>query len=551
LPRAAAQPGASRSKNPGVRTLAVVFGDQLDWASPALSGLDPTLDAVLMMEAADESRRVPSHIQRTVLFLSAMRHFAQELEAKGLRVIYSRLEDPQNTGTFAGEFARAVRAHNPERVVCVRPGEWGVLREVESWRERFGLRVDVLEDPHFFTTPDEFAAWAKGRRSLTMEYFYREQRRKTGYLMQGKGPKAQPEGGEWNYDASNRLAFGPKGPSPAPPTPARFAPDAITREVIAAVRTKLPGLPGVLERDEDFAWPVSRRQALGALLAFVRERLPLFGPYEDAMWSTAPSVYHAVLSPALNLKLLNPRECCEAAIAAYEAGKAPLQSVEAFVRQLIGWREFIRGVYWLEGPQYARRNSLQATGTLPDFYWTGKTEMNCLRTCIGQVVSTSYGHHIQRLMVTGNFALLAGVHPKAISDWYLGMYADGVDWVTLPNTLGMAMHADARPDSAPGVTGLVGTKPYAASGRYISKMSDYCKGCKYNPARREGPDACPFTVFYWDFLIRHRTRLGKNQRMAMILKNVDAMTPAVRTRITIDASAIREKIGVRPAVPTP
>lgn len=527
-------------------TLAIVLGDQLDEASAALRGLVPGRDVVLMMEVAGESRHVPSHVQRTVLFLSAMRHFAADLRGRGLRVEYVTLDEPDNTGTLAGEIERAVRKLRPRRVRCVRPGEWRVLAMVMESCERAGVGAEIVEDEHFFTTPDEFAAWAQGRRGLTMEFFYREQRRKTGYLMQGRGAAAKPEGGVWNLDAENRESFGRDGPSPMPPAPPRFEPDAITREVMACVERVLPDLPGRLEPDAGFSWPVTRAQALKALQAFVRERLTGFGPYEDAMWSTSPATYHSVLSPLLNLKLLNPRECCEAAIAAYRAGKVPLQSAEAFVRQLIGWREFIRGVYWLEGPEYARRNGLGSHGRLPEFYWTGQTDMNCLRQCVGQVLDTSYTHHIQRLMVLGNFALLAGVHPKAISDWFLGLYADGVDWVTLPNTLGMVMHADARADAPKGVTGVVGTKPYAASGKYIDRMSDYCRGCRYDPGERHGPEACPFTVLYWDFLIRHRETLRANQRMAMILKNVDRMTRETVVQIGIDADLLRRRLGVTP-----
>jgi len=497
-----------------------------------------------MVEVAHESRHVPSHVQRTVLFLSAMRHFAAELRAKGVRVEYVSLADAANTGTFEGEMRRAIDRLGPKSIACVRPGEWRVLELVKQVAREADLPLTVHEDPHFFTTPEEFAKWAKGRASLTMEFFYREQRRKTGYLMVGEGRDAKPEGDAWNYDADNRLSFAPKGPTKKIPRPPRFAPDAITREVIAQVARVLPDLPGVLARPDDFAWAVTREDALACLRDFIEHRLADFGPYEDAMWSTEPTVYHSVLSPLLNLKLLNPRECCEAAIAAYRAQHVPLQSVEAFVRQLIGWREFIRGVYWLEGPDYAQRNGLNSHGTLPWFYWTGETDMNCLRHTISQVVNTSFAHHIQRLMVMGNFALISGVHPKAVSDWYLGMFADGVDWVTLPNTLGMVMHADARPKHARGQTGLVGTKPYAASGKYIDRMSDYCKGCRYDPSEKHGPKACPFNVFYWDFLIRHRARFGANQRMAMIVKNVDRMSEETLVQIGIDADLLREKFGI-------
>jgi deoxyribodipyrimidine photolyase-related protein len=527
----------SERGSPAAR-LAIVFGDQLDLDAELIRTLAAS-DTVLMMEVAGESTHVPSHQQRTALFLSAMRHFASELTRRGVRVRYINLDDPANTGSFETEIARAIAALRPSQIVCTHPGEWRVLAMLDRVRSTHAIDVLILPDTHFITTREDFNAWAQGRQSLTMEFFYREQRRRTGYLMEGKGKTAKPVGGDWNFDKENRLPFGKEGPKPRPPIPLSFPPDQITREVIDAMQRVLPSLPGKVD---SFGWPVTRVQALQALDDFVQRRLPLFGPYEDAMWSGEPTLYHSALSSSLNLKLLNPRECCERAISAYASGKAPLQSVEAFVRQIIGWREFIRGVYWLEGPTYADRNSLDQHGALPSFYWDANTDMACMKACVGQVVETGFGHHIQRLMVMGNFALISGVHPKAISDWYLGMFVDGVDWVTLPNTLGMVMHADRRPDAGKGVTGLVGTKPYAASGKYIERMSNYCKSCRYDPSERSGPSACPFTVFYWDFLIRSRERLGANQRMAMILKNVDRMTPESRTQITIDAAALRKKM---------
>jgi deoxyribodipyrimidine photolyase-related protein len=540
MPRSTKAQAAGTTPTP-VSRLVVVFGDQLDADAPPIAGLDPARDAVVMLEVAGESRHIPSHIQRTVLFLSAMRNFAAALRARGVRVHYVALDDPANTHDFRTELDRAVHTLAPAELACTHPGEWRILDEVRSWNRRFGLPVTVHADRHFIATPEEFRAWADARASLVMEFFYREQRRRTGYLVDARG---RPEGGEWNFDKQNRKAFGARGPDPKPPPPRRFEPDAVTLDVIRAVRTVLPDLPGRLPADTDFAWPVTRAQALAALDDFITHRLARFGDYEDAMWSTEPVAYHSTLSPALNLKLLNPRECCEAAIAAYRAGAAPLPGVEGFVRQIIGWREFIRGVYWLEGPDYADRNGLDQHGNLPWFYWTGGTDMACLRTCVNEVLDRAYGHHIQRLMVTGNFALLAGVSPRAVRDWYLGMYADGVDWVTAPNVVGMVMHADRREHAAPGVTGLVGTKPYAASGRYIERMSNYCRSCRYDPGRREGPRACPVTVLYWDFLARNRARLGSNRRMAMMFKNLDALPRETLVRLTHEARELRSRLGV-------
>lgn len=492
---------------------------------------------VLMMEVKGESSHVPSHVQRTVLFLSAMRHFAGELGASGARVFYITIDEPTNSHTIDGEVRRAVRELAPQRIVITEPGEHRLRTVAREWERSLGIPVDVRPDTHFLTSREEFERWARGKRDLVMEFFYREQRRRLGLLLDEHG---KPLGGAWNLDKENRLSFGKRGPDPRPTPPLRFEPDAITRDVMNLVRRLMPDLPGRLDH---FRWPVTRAQALEALADFIEHRLPLFGPYEDAMWTDEPFVYHSLLSPLLNLKLLRPRECVDAAIRAYEAGRAPLQSVEGFVRQIIGWREYIRGVYDLEGPGYADRNSLGHRGRLPSFYWTGRTDMNCLRHCVNQVLDHGFGHHIQRLMVTGNFALLAGVHPKEVSDWYLGMYVDGVDWVTLPNTLGMSQHADARPGSPAGVTGLVGTKPYVASGKYIQKMSNYCAGCRYDVDQRAGDSACPFNTLYWDFLIRHEDRFAKNQRMTMMLKHVESMPREERVKITVSAKRLREQWG--------
>lgn len=511
-----------------VDRLLVLFGDQLSVRYPEAFGLDPDRDAVLLVEAREESVHVPSHRQRTVLFLSAMRHFALELRGAGRRVHYVRLDDPASSGGLEGEIERSARELGADRLLFVRPGEWRVLRMVESLRSRLSASVEVAEDGHFLWTPQQFSEWAEGRRTLVMEHFYRRTRRELGVLVT---PDGKPEGGEWNYDRENRRPVGPDTPARRPPL--RFPADHLTREVTRLVARHLPDAPG--ESDE-FAWPVTRAEALEALADFVRHRLPDFGTWQDAMLADEPWLFHSLLSPALNLKLLDPRECVDAAVAAYRAGRAPLNSVEGFVRQVIGWREFIRGVYWHEGPSYGDRNALGESGRLPELYWTGETEMACLRASLGQVLRLGYGHHIQRLMVTGNFALLAGVHPREISDWYLAMYVDAVDQVTLPNTLGMVMHADG---------GVVGTKPYAASGRYIDRMSDYCGRCGYRPDRRSGEDACPFNVLYWEFLARHRDRLRRNPRMAMALRNLDRLSPPERAEISRRSEELRSRWGVR------
>jgi deoxyribodipyrimidine photolyase-related protein len=508
-----------------VRQLVLVLGDQLNSQAEALTRIDKTKDAVLMIEAAEESTHVWSHKQRVALFLAAMRHFATGLNRRRYRVHYVTLDDPDNTHAFRGEVQRAARALRPSRLVCTQPGEWRVKQVIEQAADNAGVPLDMLCDEHFLVSNEAFAEWMSGRKQPVMEHFYRLQRQVLGILV---GRDGQPAGGRWNYDKENRGTF---RQAPKPPRPYKPRPDEITREVLDLVAKRFADHPGSLK---GFRWPVTRAEARRALKDFIADRLPFFGTYQDAMWTGEPFVYHSLLSAPLNLKLLDPRECVAAALEAFEAGAAPLNCVEGFVRQLIGWREFIRGIYWHEGAGYVDRNALDQHGSLPSFYWTAETDMSCMRECIGQVLEYGYGHHIQRLMVTGNFALIAGVHPRAISDWYLAMYVDAVDWVTLPNTLGMMMHADG---------GIVGTKPYAASGRYIRRMSNYCENCRYDPAKRTGPEACPFSTFYWDFLIRNRRRFRTNRRMGMILKNVDRMGSKERKEIGTQARHLREAMG--------
>ncbi len=526
----------SASFDGAVRNLVLILGDQLDAQSTVLRDIDTELDAVLMMEvdaeASGSGASIRSHKQRTALFLSAMRHFAIDLMARGIRVRYIKLDAPQNTHSFAGEIKRAVKVLSPLKLRVTHPGEWRVLDELTDAAASCSIDLDILEDSHFFTALEDFEKWASKRKTLTMEYFYRDQRRKLDILMDGDNPA----GGDWNFDKENRKSF-----KSAPDVPHPYQPqlDDITREVIDLVNSRYPDNPGSLER---FIWPVTRDQARCALDRFIETRLSDFGPYEDAMWSDEPFLYHSLLSPALNLKLLSPRECVDAAIAAYESGKAPINSVEGFVRQLIGWREFIRGVYWTQPRDYRDRNALKQYGDLPGFYYSGDTDMNCLRQCLRPVLDHAFSHHIPRLMILSNFALIAGVHPRAIGDWFFEMYADAVDWVTTPNTIGMAMHADHA---------VVGTKPYAASANYISRMSNYCADCAYDKSSRT-PDAdddnakppCPFNTFYWDFLIRNRDTLRSNNRMSTILKNVDRMSKSQRTEITLHGRRLRDQFGI-------
>jgi deoxyribodipyrimidine photolyase-related protein len=513
-----------------LRHLVLVLGDQLDHASSAFDGFDPQHDALWMAEVSEESTHVPSSKLRTALFLSAMRHFAAMCRARGWTVHYTPLE--AGVATLGEALAADVARLRPQRLILTAPGDWRVLQALRSVARALGVPLELRDDRHFFGTVREFAAHARGRKQLRMEYYYRALRQRHRVLMDGD----QPCGGQWNFDAQNRAAFGEGGP---PPVPARvgFAPDATTREVLTLVGERFPGHVGDLAT---FDWPVTREQALQALERFIAERLPHFGQWQDAMWTGEPWLWHAQLAAALNLKLLNPREVVAAAEAAYRAAAVPLASAEGFIRQVLGWREYVRGVYWTQMPEYLERNALDAQLPLPEFYWTGETEMACLREVIGQTLRLGYAHHIQRLMVTGLFALLLGVKPQAVHAWYLAVYVDAVEWVELPNVLGMSQFADGlTADGRPTSGGPMASKPYAATGQYIARMSNYCSACRYRPQERTGDAACPFTTLYWDFLMRHAERFASHPRMALQVKNLARLPTEERRAIRAGADAIR------------
>ena len=513
-----------------MRTLVLVLGDQLDSTSSALDGFDAEQDAIWMAEVAGESTHVWSSKPRTALFLSAMRHFAAAQRAIGRTVHYTALDEAENTGTLAGELRRVIAARRPERLVMTEPGDWRVREALVAVAREVALPLEIRVDRHFLSTVEEFAAHAKGRKQLRLEFWYRELRRKHRILLDADGG---PEGGDWNYDAENRGSFGRKGPGLLP-APLSFAPDQTTREVIALVNRSFADHPGGLDV---FDWPVTPDDARAALDDFVAHRLADFGAYQDAMWTREPWLYHSRLAAAMNLKLLDPRDVIAAAEAAYRAGRVPLAGAEGFIRQILGWREYVRGLYWLLMPGYADHNALSAHEPLPPFYWTGEVEMACLQDAIRQTLEHGYAHHIQRLMVTGLYALLLGVEPKAVHEWYLAVYVDAVEWVELPNTIGMALHADG---------GIMASKPYAATGKYIDRMSDHCRGCRFDPAVAVGDDACPFTTLYWDFLARHEPRLAANQRMALQVKNLRRLDADQRAAIAARADAIRAHAGAPP-----
>ena len=505
------------------RQLIVVLGDQLSLSLSSLQAADKTRDRVLMAELFDEATYVRHHKKKIAFLFSAMRHFAEELRADGWSVEYVTLDDPGNTGNFTGEVARAVAAHRPERIVVTYAGEWRVSQIVAGWQDALALPVDILPDTRFICPLPVFREWAEGRKALRMEYFYRDMRRRTGLLMDGD----QPVGGQWNFDAENRKSAAPDLFMPRPPV---FAPDAVTQAVLGLVESRFGNHFGDLE---PFQFAVTRRDAEAAFAAFVKRALPHFGDYQDAMLTGEPFLYHAVISQYLNCGLLDPLAVCLEVERAYRAGNVPLNAAEGFIRQIIGWREYVRGIYWLKMPGYERSNYLEHTRPLPDFYWTAETEMTCVRAAVIQTREHAYAHHIQRLMVTGTFALLAGVDPHALHEWYLAVYADAYEWVELPNTVGMSQFADG---------GLLASKPYAASGAYINRMSNYCGTCRFDVMQRTGPQACPFNALYWDFIARHRSKIGANPRMAQMVRMYDKFAEDEQARIATSAAAILAKL---------
>jgi deoxyribodipyrimidine photolyase-related protein len=500
-------------------TLRLILGDQLTRGISALDGLDKDRDVVLLAEVREEGTYVRHHKQKIALILSAMRHFAEALRHEGIKIDYIRLDDPENTGLLTGELARALQRHRLSHAVMTEPGEWRLREAFLSWQRDTGAYFDMREDTRFIASHSRFERWANGRKGLRMEFFYRELRRETGLLMED----GEPAGGQWNFDADNRK---PVPKSVITPDRLRFEPDAITRDVMMLVEREFPSHFGSLET---FGWPVTRAEARRALSHFIEEALPYFGDYQDAMRAGAPFLFHSLISTSLNIGLLTPREVCLSAEAAWREGHVPINATEGFIRQVLGWREYVRGIYWLKMPAYADTNFLDARENLPDFYWTGETKMRCISDVVRQTQSHAYSHHIQRLMVTGNFALLAGIAPKEIEEWYLAVYADAFEWVELPNTHGMAIFADG---------GLLASKPYAASGAYINRMSDFCGGCVYDPKVRPGRTPCPFNALYWAFLIRNESRLSGNARLAMPYRTLAGWSRQRREQIMEEAGTI-------------
>lgn len=497
-------------------SIRLILWDQLSQSISSLKGYNPDTDIILMCEVWNDATYVKHHKKKIVFLFSAMRHFAEALKKQRFNVEYTALDAPDNSGSFTGEVKRLLSKYSLDRIVVTHPGEYRVLEELLSLENELNIAIEIREDHRFLCTPAEFANWAKDRKQLRMEYFYREMRKKHHILMDGK----DPIGNQWNYDAENRR---PPKEGLKIPSPYIGDIDDITQQAISLVSERFGTHFGDIE---PFYFAVTRTDALQVLDQFIAQRLPYFGDYQDAMIEGEPWMYHSHISFYLNCGLLLPLECIHAAEKAYHAGQAPLNAVEGFIRQIIGWREYVRGIYWLKMPEYRDQNFFKAQRTLPDFYWTANTKMNCLRQCILETKKNAYAHHIQRLMVLGNFALLAGIDPKDVNEWFLIVYADAYEWVELPNVSGMILFADG---------GYLASKPYAAGGNYINKMSDYCKSCSYKVTKKNGPAACPFNYLYWDFLDRNREKLARNHRIGIMYKTFERMGEAKQKAIRDDS----------------
>ncbi len=506
-----------------MKRLHFIFGDQLSHSISSLRDIT-SHDVILMCEVMEEATYVRHHPKKIAFLFAAMRHFAEELELKGHQVRYVTLTDSSNTGSFTGEVTRALRELEINKVVVTEPGEYRVQEMIESWSEKLEVNVEVRSDDRFLCSKDEFKKWAQHRKQLRMEYFYREMRKKYQLLMESD---ATPTGGAWNYDKENRKAP-PKDLTSSKRL--RHPKSSILKEVLHLVSEKFNDHFGNLL---PFYYAVTREQALLELDDFVERILPYFGDYQDAMVKGEAYLNHSLLSSYINAGLLLPLEVCQKAESSYRKGKAPLNAVEGFVRQILGWREYVRGIYWLKMPEYGELNYLEATRPLPSFYWGSSTKMTCVEEAISQTQEHAYSHHIQRLMITGNFALLAGLDVKEVQEWYLAVYSDAYEWVEMPNTLGMALFGDG---------GLLGSKPYAASGKYVHKMSNFCKSCFYDPNEMIGEKACPFNALYWNFLVRNREKLEGNQRLPYVYNTYDKFSEEKKEAIQQQASTIFHRL---------
>lgn len=504
-------------------TLRLILGDQLNPEHPWFSELDPECVYVLM-EVRGETDYVLHHAQKILAIFAAMRDFAEQLRAAGHRVRYIRLDETSNRQSITANLSALVTHYGATAVQWQDPDEWRVDTALKAWAATQPIVCEACDSAHFLSTRLELAAQMRGRKQWLMEHFYRYMRRRWRVLLDEDG---KPAGGQWNFDHDNRKPWHGTPPEPADARPQHDHSELWQMLQRAGVASF--GAP----QAEALRWPLNRPEALRCLDAFITHALPNFGDYEDAMAAQAPRLFHSLLSFALNVKMLQPLEVIQRAEAAWRAGLAPLAAVEGFVRQIIGWREYVRGIYWAHMPGYERNNAFAHESALPDWFWTGETQMRCLQLAIKQSLQSAHAHHIQRLMVIGNFALLAGLDPYALHQWYLGVYVDAFEWVELPNTLGMSQRADG---------GLIATKPYVSSAAYIHRMSDYCQGCAYDHRLKLGEQACPFNVLYWEFFARHAQLLRDNPRLGLVYRQLDKFSEAQREEICTQAAQLRGRL---------
>ncbi len=506
------------------KRLRLILGDQLNENHSWFKNLDEDLTYV-MMEIRQETDYVKHHVQKIAAFFAAMRAFAEKISNLGHNVVYLKLDDPKNRQTLAGNITDLLKKTKSQYFEYLQPDEYRLDIHLKEIAEKIPVPSRASDTEHFLTERDELKKLFSGKKRFLMESFYRWMRKRHDVLMEN----TKPIGGQWNYDQKNRRAYDNRVPIPKP----MLFENNVT-DIHKTILNNRINTFGEID-PEKLVWPVTRAQALSLMKAFIRDGLPAFGTYQDAMTEKSQFLFHSRLSFALNTKLLHPMEVIEAAVNAWDKNRSTIkiQQIEGFVRQILGWREYMRGIYWALMPELESMNYFNHDAQLPDFFWTADTRMKCMRMAVGQSLKHAYAHHIQRLMVTGNFALLAGICPDEVDSWYLGIYIDAIQWVELPNTRAMSQFADG---------GLVATKPYISSAKYIHSMSDYCDACAYDWKKRHGDMACPFNGLYWDFYARHRKRLKKNPRVMMMYRVWDRMDREEQKRILRQAGFYKKNL---------
>ncbi len=506
------------------KTLRLILGDQLNIQHQWFNNVRKDVLYVIM-EIRQETDYVQHHIQKVLAFFLAMRHFAEELKSKGHNVYYIGLDDPKNTQSLTQNLNNLINEHHIAHFEYQLPDEYRLDVQLKEFCSTLKISYKAYDTEHFYTTRYELADFFKGKKTYLMESFYRHMRKKHSVMMQGENPI----GGKWNFDSENRKKLPEKFSLPNPKLFNRNINQIV--EILLQHQIKTIGNIDA----NNFIWPITRKENIELLDYFAQYLLPLFGTYQDAMTSQSWSIFHSRLSFGMNVKLISPQEVIKRCIFEWEKrpNEISISQIEGFIRQILGWREYMRGIYWAKMPEYSQLNFFNHQAKLPEWFWNAKTNMNCLHHAIKQSLDYAYAHHIQRLMITGNFALLAGIHPDEADKWYLGIYIDAIEWVEITNTRGMSQFADG---------GIVGTKPYVSSAAYIDKMSDYCKNCIYDKSKKSGNKACPFNSLYWNFYDRNRNLLEKNPRIGMMYKVWDKMQPDTKAEILQQAEKYLNEI---------